>query len=578
MGYLKTAIKEHFNIVEYISRYVSLKKSGRNYVGLCPFHQEKTPSFSVSEEKQIFHCFGCGVGGDLVNFLEKYLKISRYDVLVMLEKEKGIKLIQRDKDFEKKKKEVDIILSINKKALTIFFNNLFKTVEGGEALKYLRKRNVSMETIKRFYLGYGGKGWDTLAKELANQGFKEEDIKKTGLVYYSDTGKRDFFRNRLIFPIINQRGEVVGFGGRALDSSLPKYINSAENLVFSKRRNLYGINVAREKIIQEKRVYIVEGYLDCIAMHQAGYTNTVATLGTALTEEQIRFLKGLTEEFYLIYDGDEAGKKAAVRGVELFLNIGISPFIVTLPEREDPDSLLSGGRKKEFDDALSSAKKGVDFLIDLYKNKNLLQTSEDIRRFINSLGVHVRNIHNLLERELIVREISKVTGISYDKISQVMLSKEEINQGRKVEISRRMTPEEFILTFLLQKPEYNDYIDNDIRGLFTAEQEEVFKHAVLSPAQEDKLSESSRTLYSKLVVLDDGKLGMSEEAFFETLAHLKKKIIKEKKDRINELIKKEESTEKPDYEKIFMLQEEKKQLTMMENKIKIKGAKSIYEV
>jgi len=577
MRYSRTAIKEQFNIVEYISRYVNLKKTGRNYVGLCPFHHEKTPSFSVSEDKQIFHCFGCGVGGDLVHFLATYLKMNVYDVLTLLENESGVKLIERDKEFEKRQNLINTILKINKKALDIFINNLFKTIDGGEALKYLSKRGINLNTVKKFQLGFGGKGWDNLAKELFRNGFKDDELQKTGLVVFNQSGRRDFFRNRLVFPIINQKGDVIAFGGRSLDNSLPKYINSPESPVFSKRKNLYGINVAKENIVLDKTVFIVEGYIDCISMHEAGYENTVATLGTALTEEQIKYLKGLADNFYLIYDGDEAGIKAAVKAVESFLNLGISPNIVTLPSGEDPDSLLTNGQKQVLDEAIEKSKKGVDFLVQLYKNKYLLQTSEGLRSFIYSLGAHVRNIENPIEREIILREISQTTGIDADKISSVFTPQNsKKNEQKNDDTDKHLSFADNIIAFLIHKPDYNDYIDNDVMSELSEEHKEVLLKVIRSDKQ-DELSENAKKLYSKLAVLDVYNMA-DENAFFDMIYFVKRKKIKDEKEKINQLIKKEESLSSPDYKKIFLWQEEKKKLTLLEQKLLRKGVNKSYEI
>lgn len=575
MRYSKTALKEHFSIAEYISRYISLKKSGKNYVGLCPFHQEKTPSFSVSEDKQIFHCFGCGIGGDLVTFLEKYLKTDTYDVLLLLEKDKGVKLIERDTDFEKRRSQIDKILSINKIALEFFANNLFKTVEGGDALKYLTKRKITLETIKKFSLGFGGRGWDTLFKQLTRYGFKQEDIQKTGLVVFSQNNRRDFFRNKLIFPIINHREEVIAFGGRALDNSLPKYINSPEGTVFSKRKNLYGINVARENILTEKSVLIVEGYIDCIMMHQAGYHNTIATLGTALTEEQVKFLKGLADNFFLIYDGDEAGIKAAIRAVDIFLNLGISPFIVSLPQGEDPDSVILKGQNSMLEQKIASAKKGVDFLIDFYKNKYSLKTSDGIRSFVYSLGMHVRNIENPLEKELILLEISKNTGIAADSFFALFDPQNKKQDSQKI-IEKKDSSYDILVAVLLQKPELSDYITTEILNMFPEEHREVFEKIVVLKS-ENGLSETARRLYTRLTVRDFLPESLSEGSFFETITFLKRKKIKEMKEKIDKLIKDEEILSNPDYKKILSWQEEKKRLVLLEKKLLQKGAKYIYE-
>lgn len=563
MKYNKTALKEHFNILDYISKYVNLKKTGRNYVGLCPFHQEKTPSFAVNEERQIFHCFGCGVGGDLILFLEKYLKLNFYDVLLMLEKDKGIKLIERDKEIEKKNQLRDKLLTINKKALTFFVNNLFKTTDGGEALKYLRNRKLSLGTIKKFYLGFGGREWDRLARELEKLGFSSNDIEKTGLVVSGQVGKRDFFKNRIIIPILNQKNEVIGFGGRALDNSLPKYVNSAESPVFSKRKNIFGINIAKEHIIKTKTVFIVEGYLDCLMMHQAGYNNTVATLGTAITEEQIKLLKGITEKIYLLYDGDEAGNKASLRAVEIFLNLGISPYIVRLPEGEDPDSLIAKGEKSTLDAKIEGAENGIDFLINSYKIKYSLKTSEGIRSFLYALNMHVQNIKNPLEIELIAIEASKVSGVSASDILGFSLpSKENTNKQKQEVVCSSFSSDDYIVAFLLCNPQFNDYIDDNIKSLLSPEHKEIIDKVVIED-KEDELTEAAKGLYSMLVV-SDWQIDLNKDAFLDNINFLKKKKIKMKKDEIQKLIESEENLPNPDHQKIFKLQGEKEKLVLME--------------
>lgn len=563
MKYNKTALKEHFNILDYISKYVNLKKTGRNYVGLCPFHQEKTPSFAVNEERQIFHCFGCGVGGDLILFLEKYLKLNFYDVLLMLEKDKGIKLIERDKEIEKKNQLRDKLLTINKKALTFFVNNLFKTTDGGEALKYLRNRKLSLGTIKKFYLGFGGREWDRLARELEKLGFSSNDIEKTGLVVSGQVGKRDFFKNRIIIPILNQKNEVIGFGGRVLDNSLPKYVNSAESPVFSKRKNIFGINIAKEHIIKTKTVFIVEGYLDCLMMHQAGYNNTVATLGTAITEEQIKLLKGITEKIYLLYDGDEAGNKASLRAVEIFLNLGISPYIVRLPEGEDPDSLIAKGEKSTLDAKIEGAENGIDFLINSYKIKYSLKTSEGIRSFLYALNMHVQNIKNPLEIELIAIEASKVSGVSASDILGFSLpSKENTNKQKQEVVCSSFSSDDYIVAFLLCNPQFNDYIDDNIKSLLSPEHKEIIDKVVIED-KEDELTEAAKGLYSMLVV-SDWQIDLNKDAFLDNINFLKKKKIKMKKDEIQKLIESEENLPNPDHQKIFKLQGEKEKLVLME--------------
>ncbi|MCX7990510.1 MAG: DNA primase [Proteobacteria bacterium] len=519
-------IKEKINIVEYISRYVSLNKRGKNYVGLCPFHQEKTPSFTVSENKQIFYCFGCHIGGDILEFLKRYLKLDYLQILEILEKETGLKLFDRDKEYDKKLKEARKITEINKRATVFFINNLYKTSDGAKALNYLKNRNLTIETIKRFYLGYGGADWDRLYRTLISENFDRKDIEKTGLISVSSGGVRDFFRNRVIFPIVNIKGEIIAFGGRSLDSSLPKYVNSQETIVFSKRNTLYGINIAKENLERSKRVYIVEGYMDCLMMHQAGFNNTVATLGTAITEEHIKFLKPLVEVFYLIYDGDVAGKKAALRGVELFLNLGINPHIVILPEGEDPDSLIAKGLESELKNAIDSAKNGIDFLINFYKMLYSLSSVTGQRAFILQIKKHIENITNPLERALLIRSVSEQTGFTKEEILDIFQIKEKSDI---INLEVNNTPEDTITAILIKNPEYITQIENEILANFSKEHISVIDKFVTSKKTDD-LSDVESQLYYRLTILSDSFDENTNKIFFDNLIFLKKRHY----ERINE--------------------------------------------
>lgn len=526
-------IKEKINIVDYISRYVSLTKRGKNYVGLCPFHSEKTPSFTVSESKQIFYCFGCHTGGDLLEFLKKYLKLDYIQILENLEKETGLRLFERDKDYEKKQKEIKKIIEINKKALVFFINNLYKTTDGVKALTYLKNRKLSLDTIKKFYLGYGGADWDRLYKTLLSDNFDRKDIEKTGLISVTSGGIKDFFRNRVIFPIFNIKGEVIAFGGRALDNSLPKYVNSPETFVFSKRNTLYGINVAKEHIEKLKKVYIVEGYIDCVMMHQVGFSNTVATLGTAITEEHIKFLKPFVEEFYLIFDGDSAGKKAALKGIELFLNNGINPNVVLLPEGEDPDSLINKGRTAELTSAVESAKNGIDFLIDYYKMLYSLSSTKGQRAFILHIKKHIENITNPLERALLIRAISEQTGFTKEEIIDFFNTKEK-NDIINIEVNN--TPEDTITAILIKNPEYITQIEDEILAEFSNQNLSILDKFVTGKKHDD-LSDNENQIYYKLLMLADTFEDNINRVFLDNLIFLKRKHYEKISQELTEKIK-----------------------------------------
>ncbi len=557
----KELFKEKFNIVDYVSRYVNLKKTGKNYVGLCPFHTEKTPSFTVSESKQIFYCFGCHVGGDLIEFLSRYLKIDYTDVLEMLEKESGLQLFVKDKEYQKRIHEITKIYELNKRALSFFVNNLYKTQAGLRGLEYLKKRNLTLDTIKKFELGFGGTDWDRLYKELLKENFDKKYMEKSGLIAATSGGVRDFFRNRIIFPIINTKGDVIGFGGRALDNSLPKYVNSHESIAFLKRNSLYGINTAKKHIEETKSVNIVEGYMDCIMMHQAGFNNTIATLGTAISEEHIKFLKPLVENFYLIYDGDDAGVNAATRGVEIFLNLSIDPFVVLLPKGEDPDSLIATGRVDILKDCILKAKKGIDFLINMYKIKHSLSTIDGQRAFIQQIKKHIENITNPLEREFLIRAVSKETGFSKEEIISFFNFKEKNDIIRK---EVKNTPEDIITAILLRNPEFIIHIDDYVLNFFSQKHISVInKH--ITGKKEDELSKDEELLYLRLSVSDNIIIGDMHRVFFDNLLLLKQRLYKKMKEDITKEIKEAERTK--NYELARKLLYEKNEVIKKEKEI-----------
>lgn len=560
----KTIIREKFNIVDYVGKYVVLRKTGRNYVGLCPFHKEKTPSFTVNEEKQIFHCFGCGIGGDLIEFLTRYLNINTFEVLKLLEKESGIRLVISDRDYEKKEKEIKKILEINKKALSFFIHNLFKTEDGSKCLKYMIDRGLKIETIKRFFLGYAGVEWDKLFRYLEKIGYSKNDIEKTGLIVQSSGGHRDFFRNKLIFPIINRYKEVIGFGGRVLDDSLPKYINTPENAVFLKRRNLFGINYALKKIQEKKDVYIVEGYMDCLMMHQSGFDNTVATLGTALTDEHVKLLKGFVNNFFLIFDGDDAGKKAALRACEIFMNIGITPQIVLLPDNEDPDSLIKNNKVDVLNESIRNSKKGIDFLIEFYKMKYSLFTTDGIRSFLSDIEKHLQNITNPLEIELVYREVAKAINMTPEELVSILNQTKKINKIPEISSRNELfSPEDFVLAFLLKNSDYLNEIDEMVfNGLPEVHREIVV--AIKDNSNFDDLSEAASQLYRKLYLVDMEGDG-ANKAFLDNINKIKLKYIKKIKNELNKEILEAEKT--GDHEMIKILTEKKWQLAIKEKEI-----------
>ena len=306
-------IRSSNDIVDVISQYVVLKRSGRNFFGLCPFHKEKSPSFSVSPDKQIFHCFGCGVGGNVIHFISKIENIDFKETLELLAERAGIPLPDNNSYEDNKKQNIKSnIYKINEYTAKFFHENLYKPTSK-QAQEYIKLRKLDNKTLKSFLIGYSTT-YNELYKALIKEGFKEEDILASGLVSKTDEGTYiDRFRKRLMFPIQDVKGKVIAFGGRVLDDSKPKYINSSENLVYSKGRNLYGLNVAKQNKLDE--IIIVEGYMDAVSLFQRGITNVVASLGTALTEAQGRLLRKYSQKIVIGYDSDGAGQAATIRGL-----------------------------------------------------------------------------------------------------------------------------------------------------------------------------------------------------------------------------------------------------------------------
>ncbi|MBM4128534.1 MAG: DNA primase [Nitrospira sp.] len=356
-------IKSRIDIIDFISDYVQLKKAGQNYKGLCPFHAEKVPSFMVSPSKQIFHCFGCGVGGDVVSFLMKHENISFGEAIRHIAKKAGIKVTDFAFDRASSEKR-EAILRINREAMKFYVKNLdASSAIGGPARAYLRKRGIDQASLERFCIGYAPEERDGLFKYLKKMGYSEHLIKDAGLVTSDERSHRDVFRGRIIFPIFNYQNEVIAFGGRVMDDTLPKYLNSSETEVFKKGETLFALNLAKDDIRKAGFAIIVEGYLDAIICHQYGFKNTIAPLGTALTSRQLQRLKSLVGKVLLVFDSDDAGIAAAKRSLAILCVCDFRAKVVLLPKGEDPDSFLRKNGSEPFRKMLSQASSMIDFIL-----------------------------------------------------------------------------------------------------------------------------------------------------------------------------------------------------------------------
>lgn len=407
-------IKNNNDIVDVISQYVHLKRSGRNYFGLCPFHNEKSPSFAVSPDKQIFHCFGCGVGGNVIHFISKIEGINFRESIELLAERANIVLPKLENVGDNKTQELkEKIYQINKETAYFYHENLYKPT-AKMAQEYVKKRKLNNSTLKEFLIGYSG-NFNELYNFLKFKGFSDEAILASDLVNKNDRGQYiDRFRHRLMFPIQDVRGRIIAFGGRVLDDSKPKYINSPENLVYSKGRHLFGLYNAKKH--DTKKILIVEGYMDVISLHQRGITNVVASLGTAMTEAQGRLLRRSSEQIVLGYDADGAGQEAIIRGLEILRNLGCDVRVLQISGAKDPDEYVTkyGPERlvKCIDDAISL----VEFKVRvLKKNLNIENTSDKIK-FLNEIAKILAKVENSMEQEIYIEKISKDYDISKDAL------------------------------------------------------------------------------------------------------------------------------------------------------------------
>ena len=408
-------VRQSNDIVDVISQYVRLKRRGRNYFGLCPFHNEKSPSFSVSPEKQIFHCFGCGVGGNVFTFLTKIEGINFVEAVQQLAERANIQLPTLENNVDSAKEALKAkVYKVNEFTAKYYHENLYKP-ESKIAQEYIKKRKLSNETLKSFQIGFSGK-FDELYKELKKQGFEDREILESGLVNKNERGQFfDQYRNRLMFPICDVRGRVIAFGGRVLDDSKPKYINSPENVVYSKGRHLYGLNVAKKYDIN-KRLLIVEGYMDVISLHQRDIHNVVASLGTALTQQQGYLLRNNTEQIILSYDSDEAGQTAKVRAMEILQNMGCDIRVLQMEGAKDPDEYVIKYGNARFQNLVDKAISVIEFKVKILRQSLNLESTNDKIKFLNEIAKLISKIDNSMEREVYIEKIAKEYDVSKEAI------------------------------------------------------------------------------------------------------------------------------------------------------------------
>ncbi|EQK42459.1 DNA primase [[Clostridium] bifermentans ATCC 638] len=499
-------IKSRSDIVKVISDYIKVQQSGINYKGLCPFHGEKTPSFYINTSKQIYKCFGCGEGGDVINFVMKIENLEFMDAVKLLAKDCGIEInTNMDEQSKIRMEKVKKIQDINTEAARYYFSNLIK--EKNYGYEYLRRRGLDDRIIKKFGLGYAPKAWTNLMEYLISKGYDKETLVECGLVTYKKDGNKyyDRFINRVIFPIFDYRGNVIGFGGRVLDDSLPKYLNSPDTLAFNKKYNLYGLNFAR-KNITDRTVILVEGYMDLISLYQYGIRNVCATLGTALTIDQGNLLKRYVDTVVISYDSDDAGVKATLRAIDILTSVGINVKVLNLKDVKDPDEFIRKYGLEGYQKSIADAVHYIRYKIvkckenyDLSKDEQRLKFTKESTKIIKGLKspVDIDYYINFLssESKIGVESLKKeVYGKSYKSNYNPKLKNDRhvqidknaykrptiINNGNEIiekTLIRLLLEEKEIRRLLILKLDENDFTLNENKEIlkFIIKNEEMDK-------------------------------------------------------------------------------------------------------
>ena len=466
MFYAESLIEEvrmKNDIVDVVSGYVKLQKKGSSYFGLCPFHNEKSPSFSVSPSKQMYYCFGCGAGGNVLTFIMEYENYSFPEALKYLADRVGVELPQQEMN-EEMKRQQDLrsrILEMNKMAAKYYYYQL-RSEQGSQAMNYLKGRKLSDETIHKFGLGYSTKYGNDLYKYLKSKGISDELLAQSGLMNVDEKrGMYDKFWNRVIFPIMDVNGRVIGFGGRVMGDGKPKYLNSPETKVFDKSRNLYGLNIARTS--RKKYMLVCEGYMDVISMHQAGFTNAVASLGTALTSQHASLLKRYTDEAILTYDSDEAGVKAALRAIPLLKEAGVATKVLSMLPYKDPDEFIKALGTEEFQKRIDEAQNSFLFEIDILQRNYDMQDPQSKTAFYEETAKKLMAFDQELERENYIEAVASRYGVGFDALRKLvnrMAMKNvpipktpvKIRQARQEKDEGVVKSQKLMLTWLIEYP------------------------------------------------------------------------------------------------------------------------------
>lgn len=469
-------VRTRNDIVDVISGYVKLQKKGSNYFGLCPFHNEKSPSFSVSPQKQMYYCFGCGAGGNVITFVMEYENYTFPEALKVLADRAGVKLpeVEYSKEERAKADKRSTLLEINKLAANYFYYQLQKP-QGKIGYDYFKNRGLTDDTVRRFGLGFANKTSNDLYQYLRSKGYGDDILKDSGLVTMEERGTYDKFWNRVMFPILDVNNRVIGFGGRVMGDGTPKYLNSPETMIFDKSRNLYGLNYARTS--REKYMLACEGYMDVIAMHQAGFTNAVASLGTAFTTQHATLLKRYTDTVVLTYDSDGAGVKAALRAIPILKEVGISTKVLNLKPYKDPDEFMKNLGADAFKERIAQAQNSFLFEIDVLKREYQLEDPEQKTKFYNATARKLLEFTEALERDNYIHAVAQAQFIPYEDLRRLVnrlgnqlgpatVKKRSEEYGEPREVKKKKEKDDgirrsqrLLLTWLIERPELFEKIE-----------------------------------------------------------------------------------------------------------------------
>lgn len=488
-------IKSQNDIVDVISERVRLKKAGRNFTGLCPFHNEKTPSFSVSQEKQIYKCFGCGEAGNVISFVMKDKNLPFIEAVKYLANRANIPLRLGNGEQSQSNRKKELLYKVNVEAAKFFFSNL---MNNQNAKEYFLNRGIKEETIKKFGLGYANDSWNSLMFYLRKKGINDGLLEEAGLISVNkEKGRKyDRFRNRVMFPVFDYQGKVIGFGGRVLDDSKPKYLNSPETLVFQKGTNLYGLNFALKHNMSERYFVIVEGYMDLISLHQYGITNVVASLGTALTINQARLLKRYADKVVISYDADLAGQMATLRGLEILRTAGFDVRVLSIPQGKDPDEYVRSNGREAFLKLINNAEPLIDYRIkkaeegiDFKNSQSVILYSKRIMDIISDLDP--------IEKDVYIKKASENTGIKEQALYDILKIKMKDNRENDFRNNKEedrsklyvepgfLKAERTLLKMMLENEEYLQYIEERIseNDFILLEHKEIFTVIILGKGE-----------------------------------------------------------------------------------------------